>query len=224
MSSFEWHQRQTQWRRTPTTGFQQGCPVVGCRRRSDAPRVGSGQRSPTAETENAAADIKIKHIYNIQWFRNAMMQTWKYFKKNLFIRLLTFSSWSLFSMRPGDPAALHQADYKGSHKMNVLNNLTCWLIQRNNRRDRSCIIRKSCVKYCFCKDFKCWELSDYRIFQKRERASRLSWEQTMNYPGTKNVWELSKTNKVSSFRTPMLIQGRLDRTETNPMHFKWEVT
>jgi len=31
-------------------------------------------------------------------------------------------------------------------------------------------------------------------------------------------------NKVSSIRTPMLIQGRLQRTVTNLMHFKWEVT
>jgi len=29
---------------------------------------------------------------------------------------------------------------------------------------------------------------------------------------------------VRSIRTPMLIQGRLERTETNRMHFKWEVT
>jgi len=29
---------------------------------------------------------------------------------------------------------------------------------------------------------------------------------------------------VSSIRTPMLIQGRSERTETNPMHFNWEVT
>jgi len=28
---------------------------------------------------------------------------------------------------------------------------------------------------------------------------------------------------ISSIRTPMLIQGRLDRTETNLMHCKWEV-
>jgi len=27
---------------------------------------------------------------------------------------------------------------------------------------------------------------------------------------------------VSSIRTPMLIQGRLERVETNLMHFKWE--
>jgi len=30
--------------------------------------------------------------------------------------------------------------------------------------------------------------------------------------------------KVSSIRTPMLIQWRLERTETNIMHFKWDVT
>jgi len=30
--------------------------------------------------------------------------------------------------------------------------------------------------------------------------------------------------KVSSIRTPMLIQGKLERTETNRMHFKWEAT
>jgi len=29
---------------------------------------------------------------------------------------------------------------------------------------------------------------------------------------------------ASSIRTPMLTQGRLERTETNQMHFKWEVT
>jgi len=28
--------------------------------------------------------------------------------------------------------------------------------------------------------------------------------------------------KVSSIRTPTLIQGRLERTETNLRHFKWE--
>ena len=27
--------------------------------------------------------------------------------------------------------------------------------------------------------------------------------------------------KVSSIRTPMLIQGSLGRTEINPMYFKW---
>ena len=27
-----------------------------------------------------------------------------------------------------------------------------------------------------------------------------------------------------SIRTPMLIKGRLERTETNLMHFKWEET
>jgi len=29
--------------------------------------------------------------------------------------------------------------------------------------------------------------------------------------------------KVSSIRTPMLVQGSLKRTEINLMHFKWEV-
>jgi len=29
--------------------------------------------------------------------------------------------------------------------------------------------------------------------------------------------------KVSSIRMPMLIQGRLERTGTNLMHFKWKV-
>ena len=29
---------------------------------------------------------------------------------------------------------------------------------------------------------------------------------------------------VSSIHTPMLIQGRLQRTETYLIHFKWEVT
>ena len=31
-------------------------------------------------------------------------------------------------------------------------------------------------------------------------------------------------HSVNSIRTPMLIQGRLERTETNLMQFKWEVT
>jgi len=31
-------------------------------------------------------------------------------------------------------------------------------------------------------------------------------------------------NKVSSIRSPMLIQGRLERSETNLTHFKWEMT
>ena len=35
---------------------------------------------------------------------------------------------------------------------------------------------------------------------------------------------VEKIFKVSSIRTPVLIQGRLERTETNLMHFKWEVT
>ena len=30
--------------------------------------------------------------------------------------------------------------------------------------------------------------------------------------------------KVSSIRMPMLIQGRLESTVTNIMHFEWEVT
>jgi len=29
---------------------------------------------------------------------------------------------------------------------------------------------------------------------------------------------------VCSTRTPMLLRGRLKRTETNLMHYKWEVT
>jgi len=29
---------------------------------------------------------------------------------------------------------------------------------------------------------------------------------------------------VSSIRTPMVIQGRLERAEINLMHFKWEMT
>jgi len=31
-------------------------------------------------------------------------------------------------------------------------------------------------------------------------------------------------SKISSIRTPVLMQGRLERTETNLIHFKWEVT
>jgi len=35
---------------------------------------------------------------------------------------------------------------------------------------------------------------------------------------------LGHYQKVSSIRTSMSIQGRLERTETNLMNFKWEVT
>ena len=41
-----------------------------------------------------------------------------------------------------------------------------------------------------------------------------SWGE-FDYPVVKNV---------SPIRTPILIQGRLERTETNLMHFKWKVT
>jgi len=29
---------------------------------------------------------------------------------------------------------------------------------------------------------------------------------------------------INSIRTPMLIQGKLERTETNVMHYEWEMT
>jgi len=34
----------------------------------------------------------------------------------------------------------------------------------------------------------------------------------------------STIKKISSIRTSMLIQGRLDRMETNLMHYMWKVT
>jgi len=40
--------------------------------------------------------------------------------------------------------------------------------------------------------------------------------------GDQNLYIYGK--KASFIRTPMLIQGRLERTETNLMHFKWDVT
>ena len=59
-------------------------------------------------------------------------------------------------------------------------------------------------------------------------------------PLTSSVWTRGKRNqtwretkkektlfidkKVNSIRTPMLTQGRFERTENNLMHFKWEVT
>jgi len=40
----------------------------------------------------------------------------------------------------------------------------------------------------------------------------------------KSYAKAEENGKVSSVRTPMLMRGRLERTETNLMHFKWEVT
>jgi len=61
---------------------------------------------------------------------------------------------------------------------------------------------------------------------------RSLWFATVRPATTLSLCETSHRNppifrsdikkKVSSIRTPMLILGRLERTETNLMHFKWE--
>jgi len=64
----------------------------------------------------------------------------------------------------------------------------------------------------------------YVLIQKEglESFVTVAWSYEQPIKGVCTIF--SKNRKVSSIRTPMLIQGRFERRETNLMHFQWEVT